>query len=194
MAPAPAILPPVTAGTSFVALLRGINVGGHRKVAMADLRALLTRLGFADAQSLLQSGNLVFSATVRESAALEGLLEAEAEKSLGLKTEFLVRSAAEWAAIVKRNPFPAEASRDPGHLVVFLLKDGPKAAQVDALEGAITGPERIRADGRQLYAVYPDGMGRSRLTIGLIERRLATRATARNWNTVLKLAALGRSA
>lgn len=176
--------------TVQIALLRAINVGGHKQVAMADLRDFLTQLGFGDARSLLQSGNLVFRSNTRSGAALERTLETEAAKRLGLETDFFVRSAAEWQTIVARNPFPEEAERDPGHLVAMILKGAPAAHEVKALQDAIPGRERVRADGRVAYVVYPDGIGRSRLTTALVEKKLGTRSTGRNWNTVLKLAAL----
>ena len=178
------------AATTWIALLRGVNVGGHKQVAMGDLRALLAGLGFSQPRSLLQSGNLVFGCDARSGADLERLLEAEIGRRLGLQIDLFVRSAEEWRAIVKRNPFTREASSDPGHLLVLCLKDAPGRDAVTALRAAITGSETVSADGRQAYFVYPDGAGRSRLTNALIERKLATRGTARNWNTVLKLAAL----
>jgi uncharacterized protein (DUF1697 family) len=176
--------------TIYIALLRGINVGGHKMVAMSDLRDLLTQLGFMDARSLLQSGNLIFRSDARAGVNLERLLEAEAEKRLGLRTDFVVRTAEEWKAIVARNPFRDEAERDPAHLLVMFLKDAPDVKNVEALQAAITGPELVRAQGRQAYIVYPSGIGRSRLTSTLIEKKLGTRGTGRNWNTVLKLGAL----
>jgi uncharacterized protein (DUF1697 family) len=179
--------------TIHFALLRGINVGGHKPVAMADLRRLLGQLGFADAQSLLQSGNLVFRGNRRTGAQLERLLEAEAKKRLGLHTAFFVRTPAEWKAIIARNPFRTEAERDPSHLVVMFLKGPPDSREVEALRAAITGPEVMRAEGRHLYLVYPSGIGRSRLTHAFIEKRLGTQGTGRNWNTVLKLGALAET-
>ena len=179
--------------TIHVALLRGVNVGGHRKVAMSDLRDLLTELGFQDARSLLQTGNLVFRSRSRASVGLERLLAAKSEKRLGLCTDFFVRSASEWAQVIARNPFGAEAERDPARLVVLFLRDAPAAGEVKSLQAAITGPERVRARGKQAYVVYPAGIGRSRLTNAMIEKKLATRATGRNWNTVLKLGALAGS-
>jgi uncharacterized protein (DUF1697 family) len=173
-----------------IALVRGINVGGHKQVAMAELRDLLTRLGFADARSLLQSGNLVFRSGAQTGPQLERLLEAEAEKRLGLHSDFFVRAAAQWKTIVADNPFRREAERDPGHLMVVFLKDAPEAEAVKALQAGITGPEVVRAKGRQAYIVFPDGVGRSRLTHALIEKKLGTRGTGRNWNTVMKLGAL----
>jgi uncharacterized protein (DUF1697 family) len=176
--------------TTYVALLRGINVGGHNQVAMGDLRDLLSRLGFANPRSLLQSGNLVFDGRGRSAQALEGLLEAETVKHLALDAAFLVRSGEEWRSLIAANPLPKQAESDPGHFLVQFLKDAPPAANVKALQAAITGREVVRVHGREAYVVYPDGVGRSRLTNTLLERKLATRATGRNWNTVLKLGAL----
>jgi len=170
-----------------IALLRAVNVAGHSTVSMADLRAFLAGLGFGQPRSLLQSGNLIFDGGERTSAELENLLEAEAAKRLELRTDFFVRSVDDWASIVAGNPFPEEAERDPGHLVVLFLKEAVDATAVEALQSAVVGSEVIRAGGRQLYVTYPDGIGRSKLTNTLMERKLGRRATGRNWNTVLKL-------
>ena len=176
--------------TTHIALIRGINVGGHRAVAMSDLRDMLAELGFDDPRSLLQSGNLVFRSNARTDASLRRLLESEAEKRLRLRADFFIRSAKEWREVVARNPFRKEAERDPSHLVVMFLKVAPDANDVKAVQAAIVGSEIVRSDGRHLYIVYPAGIGKSRLTNVLIEKNLGIRGTARNWNTVLKLAAL----
>jgi uncharacterized protein (DUF1697 family) len=172
---------------TYVALLRGINVGGNKRVGMSDLRDLLARLGFVDARSLLASGNLVFRGDATPIEKLEGRLEAEARKRLGLEADFLVRTPEEWRRVVARNPFPDEAERDPGHLLVLFLKKSPAAAAIRGLQSLIPGREVFRADGRHAYMVYPDGVGPSRFTHTLIERTLGIRGTARNWNTVRKL-------
>jgi uncharacterized protein (DUF1697 family) len=175
-----------------IALVRGINVGGHAAVAMADLRELIGALGYRDVRTLLQSGNAVFSGGKRAGAALETQLEKEMVTRHGLSAAFLVRSPAEWADVVARNPFPNEAREDPGHLLVMFLKAAPAASAVAALQAGVRGPEVIRAGVRHLYISYPDGVGRSKLTGTSIERKLGI-GTARNWNTVLKLAALAGS-
>ncbi|HEV3216325.1 MAG TPA: DUF1697 domain-containing protein [Vicinamibacterales bacterium] len=175
--------------TTYIALLRAVNLAGHQTVSMTDLRDLLAGLGFADVRSLLQSGNLVFKTKARPCAGLERLLETEAAKQLALDTDFFARTAGEWQAVVGKNPFRKEAERDPGHFVLACLKDAPGGAQVKGLKAAIAGREVVQAAGRHLYIVYPDGIGRSRLTTALIEKKLETRATGRNWNTVLKLLA-----
>jgi uncharacterized protein (DUF1697 family) len=175
--------------TVHVALLRAVNVGG-RSLPMADLKAMLADIGLAQARTLLQSGNVVLDAAAKTGTALESFLERETQIRLNLKADYLVRTAAEWKAIIARNPFRRQAKDDPAHLVAMPLKVAPAKARVAALQAAIKGRERVRADGRELYIVYPDGIGRSKLTIAVIERTLATRGTARNWNTVLKVQAL----
>ena len=176
--------------TIHIGLLRAVNLAGHNKVGMADLRELLAGLGMRDVRSLLQSGNLVFRSGGRTTTQLERLLEDAAAKRLGLVTDFLVRTANDWKAVMAGNPFPQEAARDPSHLLVIFLKEAPDREKVTALQKAITGREVIQAKGRHAYIVYPDGIGRSRLTSALIEKKLGTRGTGRNWNTVLKLGAL----
>lgn len=173
---------------TFIALLRGINMGGHKKVAMSDLRGLVEEIGLSDVQTLLQSGNLLFSGPSKPTATLEAQLEAALLKRLGLKTALLIRSAAEWKKLILANPFADEAKRDPSHLALMLLKNKPSTAAVAALKKAIVGREYFEADGRTLYAYFPDGFGNSKFTTALIDRTLSTTATARNWNTVVKIA------
>jgi uncharacterized protein (DUF1697 family) len=180
----------VAARPQHVALLRAINVGGHRAVAMADLRTLLAKLGFADPRSLLQTGNLVFGGAKGRPADLEGLLEREARRQFGLETDVFVRTAVELQTLIAANPFAEAARTDPSHLVVTFLKRAPGARELAALRAAITGREVVRLHGPHAFVVYPDGIGRSKLTHALVEKTLGTRATARNWNTVSKLAAL----
>jgi uncharacterized protein (DUF1697 family) len=172
-----------------IALLRAINVGGSKLVSMADLRAFLTEAGFEGVQSLLQTGNLVFRSK-RTGTNLESFLEKEANRVLGLQTDFFVRTVEEWKAIIERNPMPDEAKQDPAHLLILLLKSAPAREQVQNLRAAISGPEIVQAIGTEAYIFYPAGIGKSRLTIKLIERELGNPATGRNWNTVLKLEAM----
>ena len=176
--------------TTYIALLRAINLAGRNMVPMAALRDMLAHMGFADCQSLLQSGNVVFRSRSSTPAKMERELEGELRKSLKVDTDFMVRTADEWSEIVASNPFPKEAARDPGRLLVMILKDTPSPASVKALQASIKGREIVRVVGRQAYIVFPDGQGRSRLTMAVIEKHLGSRGTGRNWNTVLKLQAL----
>jgi uncharacterized protein (DUF1697 family) len=172
----------------LVALLRAVNVGGTAKAPSAALKAAAEGVGLQDVRTVLQTGNLVFSADA-EPEALEKRLERAFLDGLGLKTEVMVRTAAEWSAIVAANPFPDEAKSDPSHLLVMVMKREPLEEGVKALR-AHPGPERIEARGRELYIVYPEGIGRSKLNAGSGWKKVGCQGTGRNWNTVLKLAAL----
>ena len=172
----------------FVALLRAVNVGGNAKAPSAALKAAAEGIGLRAVQTVLQTGNLVFEADGKPEA-LEQRLEQAFQDELGLETEVMVRSAAEWSAIVAANPFPDEAAGDPGRLLVMVMKREPLAEGVRALQ-AHPGPERIEARGRELYVVYPEGIGRSKLNGAAGWKKLGCQGTGRNWNTVVKLAAL----
>ncbi len=171
---------------TYVALLRAVNVGGSRPVAMSDLRSLFSALGYGPVQTLLQSGNVVFTSS-SGAGELESILETRAQSELDLETDFFVRSSKQWEALVQRNPFMRAAQSEPSKLGVMFLKKAPSARAVGSLQSSIKGPELIRARGKQAYVVYPNGIGRSRLTGAVIEKALASRGTARNWNTVLRI-------
>jgi len=173
-----------------IALLRAVNLGGHNKVSMADLKSFFAGLGFSDPRTLLQSGNVIFGPAAGadrwEPAEIEQLLETESGRRLGLRTTYFVRTREEWQRIVDENPFPKEAIDDPSHLVILTLKADPGPERVEQLKVALSGPEYLHAIGRQLYVVYPAGIGESKLTAAIIEKRLGTSCTGRNWNTVGK--------
>jgi uncharacterized protein (DUF1697 family) len=174
-----------------VALLRAVNLGPHNRVPMAALRDLALELGFTNARTLLNSGNIVFEAGRRAPGAVAQMLERETARRLGVQTDFMVRRAAEWQGIIAANPFPDVAAREPNRLLVICLKTAPGQPALRAFEQAArTGRERVRIVGAQAYIVYPDGVGQSKLTMTIIEKALGTRGTGRNWNTVLKLADL----
>lgn len=183
----------MTSRMTYIALLRAVNLAARNRVGMADLRALLDDLGMQGVRTLLQSGNVVFQSSSRTTTQLERLLEAAAAKRLGLETDFFVRTAGDWTAVIAGNPFRKEAARDPSHLLVVFLKNAPNRAKATLLHRAIIGREVVHVYGRHAYVVYPDGIGRSRLTSTTIEETLGTRGTGRNWNTVLKLGALARA-
>jgi uncharacterized protein (DUF1697 family) len=175
--------------TTCIALIRGINLAGARRMSMADLKAMLVSLKLKEPRTLLQSGNLVFIDPTRTPEQLESLLEKETEKRLGMKSEYFVRTAEEWKEMVAKNPFTDEAKRDPGHLILHVLKGPVTVAQVKTLQGAIAGREVAKHGSRHVYLTYPDGAGSSKLTSVILDRHLG-RGTARNWNTVLKLLAM----
>jgi uncharacterized protein (DUF1697 family) len=174
----------------MVALLRAVNLPSHQKVSSAQLKAFASDLGYGGVQTLLNSGNLVFDPGAQKPDALEKRLEAESAARLGLATQYFVRTPADLERVVARNPFPQAAKDDPSHLVVLFLETPPTPAALRSLRGAIVGRELVEADGRHLFAHYPDGIGESKLTNKLIEKHLGSACTGRNWTTVLRLLAL----
>jgi uncharacterized protein (DUF1697 family) len=173
-----------------VALLRAVNVGGRNLIAMSALKARLEKLGYANPQTLLQSGNVVFEAAGRSSTVVEQRLEADLKTAFRLEIACCVRTASEWQAIVGRLPMRAKAKVDPARLHLMCLKGKVTPDQIVELRAKIRGPETVEGGGRELYLFYPDGMGTSKFTPALIEKTIGTRGTARNWNTVVKLATL----
>ena len=173
----------------YVALLRGINLGGHKMVAMAELRAALATMGFSDVSTLLQSGNAVFTAKKTPPAKLEALIEKEIQKRFKMEVDVHVRDHAELAAAIAANPFRRQAESAPSQFLVTFYREPLDASLVKALQAAIAGPEQVCSAGRHLYMTFPEGIGNSRATL-LIDKTLRVKGTARNWNTVTKIAAL----
>ncbi|MDQ2858604.1 MAG: DUF1697 domain-containing protein [Candidatus Eremiobacteraeota bacterium] len=173
----------------FVGLLRGINVGRHVRIGMPELRAMVAELGCTAPHTVLQSGNLIFGDATHSSDDLELLLEAQIERRFGQRVDCFVRSSMQWEAVVTHNPFVREAEREPAHVVAMMLKDPPAAMYREALKAAYDGPELIATHDRTAYIVYPVDIGNSRLTNAVLEKHLGTHGTARNWNTVLRIAA-----
>ena len=172
--------------TRFLALLRGINVGGNNKIPMAELRALSGEIGWKNAQTYIQSGNLIFEAA-GTSAALEADLERAIERRFGLSIEVLVRAGAAFPAYAMGNPF-LEASGTEANLVMLLLSKAPprKEAAAELRMRAVNG-ERIVQVGDAVWIHYAGGVARSKLSPALMDRLVGSTVTARNWRTVLKL-------
>ena len=165
--------------TAYIALLRAVNVGGTGKLPMADLKRIAEEAGFTGVRTYIASGNLLFDSNAAEAevkAALEARLEAYAGKPVGV----LVRTADEMAAVAAANPFPEAA---PNRVVAIFLDDAPPTDALDRVTGR--QEEALRLGRRELYVHYGDGMAHSKLRIPA-----AREGTARNMNTVAKLAAL----
>jgi uncharacterized protein (DUF1697 family) len=176
---------------AHVALLRGINVGGHRKLPMADLRALLEHLGYGDVATYIQSGNAVFTTNAEEPVIVEAVSAAILAR-FGFEVPVIVRTRDELAAIAASHPFEsAQAGRgetDETKLHVTFLAEAPDRVRLPGLDAATFAPDEVALDGRELYIHYAEGAGRSKLTTDAVERALGTSATARNWRTVRRLA------
>jgi uncharacterized protein (DUF1697 family) len=171
-----------------IVLLRGVNLGPSRRLAMGDLRTLLTSLGYDDARTLLQSGNVVLT-TGKKPATLKAELEQHIAAGFGLETEVFVRTRDELADVVARNPLRGVAVNPSRYLVSFLSGE-PEADRVRELATVAVAPEGLAASGREIYSWHPNGIRDSKLARLLAKERLGVSATARNWNTVTKLLAL----
>ena len=168
--------------TTYIALLRAVNVGGTGKLPMADLRALCEKAGFINVRTYIQSGNVVFSSKLSASNA-RVTLEAALAKRLAKATQVLIRTADELEAVIAANPFPeAESNR----LIVLFLSREESASVLD--DWKIPGREQLALIGRELFLHYPDGMGQSKLKVPFSDQ-----GTARNLNTVRALLEMARA-
>jgi uncharacterized protein (DUF1697 family) len=174
-----------------VALLRGINVGGHNKIPMAELRELMQELGYEDVRTHLQSGNALFTAD-RSPVHVAEEIEARISERFGLDVRVLVRSRDELAWIVAANPL-SEVASDPKRFLVAFLSRAPARERLDELAQLEIAPDVLGVGERgmrELYMWCPAGVHEAKLTYAQLEKRLGVVATARNWNTVTKLLAL----
>jgi uncharacterized protein (DUF1697 family) len=172
-----------------VAFLRGINVSGHRKVSMADLRTLFAALGAEDVQTYLQSGNVVFKSPAASRAQLIHAIEKQIRNELGIDVTVLLRTKAQLAKIFAGNPF-TNSGAEPAKLHVTLLADKPERARVRELDQRRGEPDEFRVVGQEIYLHCPNGYGRTKLNNAYFEQHLGVAATTRNWKTVTKLAEL----
>jgi uncharacterized protein (DUF1697 family) len=176
------------AGKRQVVLLRGINVGRHKRVGMADLRALLTELGYGDVRTLLQSGNVVLTSGLQP-RQLERQLASQLEEGLGFEIALVVRTRDELADAIERNPLGGVAT-DPSKYLVSFLSAELEPAIARELSAADVAPARLAISGRELFCWHPNGLAASPLAKLLGTKPLGVTSTARNWSTVTKLLAL----
>jgi uncharacterized protein (DUF1697 family) len=176
----------------FVALLRGINVGGKNRLPMAQLRAICTEAGCNGVRTHIQSGNIVLASSAA-ATALEKRLEQAIAQEFHFRIPVLVRSASGWRRYVKNNPFPREAATQGNHVLLCVSKLPPKKTAVAELQQRATQGERVVRKGDALWIHYANGIGRSKLTPALLDRHVGSSVTARNWRTVLKLEEMVRA-
>lgn len=174
---------------TFIALLRGINVGGRNMIPMAELRALAAGLGWDDVRSYVQSGNLVFAASGR-AAALEQGLEAAVRARFSLAIPVIVRSAAQWSRYVATVPFAETDGLEPKSIILALSQRRPPRTAIGLLRERATLGERIEQVGDAIWIHYAGGFAGSKLTPGMFDRVVGSPVTTRNWRTVLTLGSL----
>ena len=171
---------------SYVALLRGVNVGGKNRISMADLSALFVKAGCADVETYIQSGNVAFRADRALGDGIPLAIETALLKLKGLHAPVLARQAGELSEIARENPFLKEGT-DPRELHVGFLALKPTQAQIALLDPKRSPPDEFRVRGKEIYFRFPKGLARTKLTNQYFDSRLGTVCTIRNWNTVMKL-------
>lgn len=173
----------------YVALLRGINVGGKNNLPMKDLLDLFVQAGCRDAHAYIQSGNVIFRADPDVVAPLPGVITAQIAERFGYQVPVLLRTAEEIGDAIRHNPFVAAGAAEETLHVLFLA-DRPSAASVDRLDPDRSPPDAFIARGQVIYLRLPNGAGRTKLTNTYFNTKLATISTGRNWRTVTTLRAL----
>jgi uncharacterized protein (DUF1697 family) len=170
--------------TTWIALLRAVNVGGNNLIKMSDLRDLLAGLGLEDVRTHLQSGNAVFTARSKDRTKLSGEIAAAIAHGHGHRPEVILRTPEELRAVLGRVPF--DESANPSLVLIHFLADpaDPEGAETLA---AYEGPEQVAVHGSEVFVHYPEGIGRSKFSRVPMEKLLGTRGTGRNLNTVRKL-------
>ena len=178
--------------STHVALLRGINVGGKNKLPMKDLVAIFVAAGCADAQTYIQSGNVVCKAPTKVTKDLPTAIAAAIFKRWGYRIPIVMRTADELDDVCRNNPF-VNAGREPDTLHVAFLTDVPEPARVSALDPKRSPPDELFVRGRDIYLLLPNGVALSKLTNAYFDAALRTTSTLRNWRTVLQLLEMARS-
>ena len=179
--------------TIFVSLFRGINVGGNRIVKMPDLKALHEALGLQNVVTYIQSGNVIFTSDTTDTTQLERDIEAAFSEKFGFHSHVVVRSLSDIQALIANTPFQNSLDKEAKWIAVLFLSTHPADNALAEIRKAYSGPEEIVISGKDVYLYYPEGVGRSKLTSALLDKKLQTHGTARNWNTVLKLQELSVS-
>ena len=170
-----------------ISLLRGVNLGGHKQVKMAELCALYGTLGHCDARSHINSGNIVFRTKQKNLVAVSKKIEDAIEKKYGFRVDVVVRTPDELRDVVRRNPFSKHKDIHPSKFLVTFFAQEPAAEICSHIRGIKPDPEKMHLDGRELYIYFPNGVGQSKLFRALTAKPLKKEGTARNWNTVTKL-------
>jgi uncharacterized protein (DUF1697 family) len=179
---------------AIIAMLRGVNVGGHHKIKMEVLRTLCASLKFDCAQTYLQSGNVVFRSSTRDLDQISNVLEAAIEKKLGFRPAVILRTVLELRSIIAQSPFAKRSGLNPSKLVVCFLAGATTPASRKALLAMDIAPEELHAHDRELHIYFPNGQARPRLSWAVVDQILNKMPlTARNWNTVTKLLEIAES-
>jgi uncharacterized protein (DUF1697 family) len=172
---------------TYVALLRGVNVGGKNKLPMADLRPIFADVGCADVQTYIQSGNVVFSAALGAEMKIRSAVAKRINERFGLQVPVVMRTGEEFRQVATSNPF-LKSGATAAFLYVAFLADAPETRCIKNLDPDRSPGDAFRVIAREIYLHLPNGVARSRLTNDYFDSKLGTISTVRNWRTVFNLA------
>jgi uncharacterized protein (DUF1697 family) len=172
---------------TYISMLRGINVGGAKKILMKDLADLYELCGFTGIKTYVQSGNVVFESTEKSPETVSRIIEKKIEKKYKFHADVLVRTAGDLEKVLAQNPFLKERGLDPGILYVTFLSGAPDAQSLSLLSNVNSGTDRFAMAGREIFVSCPGGYGRTKLSNNFFEAKLKRIATTRNWKTVTML-------
>lgn len=170
----------------YVALLRGLNVGGHNRITMKNLITVFEGVGCKQLETFIQSGNVLFDASASLIRRVPALVAEKLQEDFEVKSPVILRDEQEFKGVLKNNPFLRRGD-DVATLHVGFLADKPEPARVKLLDPKRSPPDEFEVKGREVYFHFPNGLGRSKLTNLWFDKELATLSTVRNWNTVLEL-------
>jgi uncharacterized protein (DUF1697 family) len=173
--------------TVFISLLRGINVGGQKRIGMADLVQLCTSLGFDNVRIYLQSGNVLFESQDRDPGRLSAMISENISGKFGFPVKVITRTSDELRRIILANPL-AKEGLDADKFHVTFLSDSPTEEFPGSRMKGEDGPDRYVIIGREIYLFCPNGYGRTKFSTSFFEKKLGVFATTRNWKTVTTLA------
>ena len=169
---------------TYISLLRGINVGGQRKIRMAELKSMFESMGLADVVTYVQSGNVVFRSESQNADKLAGAIEQQIEQTFGHDVSVLIRDDRDFKQIIENNPFlTGGRDEDPTKLHVTFLYRDPSEEKIRSLDIPNAGSDEYETRGREIFIFCPNGYGRSKLTNQVFERKLDIPASTRNWKT-----------
>ena len=171
----------------FISMLRGVNVGAHNRIKMDALKVLYESLGFKDARTYVQSGNVIFRAREQDLAKLAKKIQDGIAKRFSFTPSVVVRTKQEMRAAMEASPFRDRGDIEPGKLLVTFLSGAPPAGAEKNLSDLKGYPEELHLRGRELYIYFPNGAGKSKLPWSQVDKLVGVSGTARNWNSVTKM-------
>jgi len=172
----------------YVSILRGINVGGHKKIIMTELKSLYISLGFQNTQTYIQSGNVIFESEAQKEVDLIYRIEKAIEQKYKFKVPVMIRTNPEISDIIKNCPFgKIDPEKEGTKVLVTFLSAIPTKESANKIQRYVNAPEKMVIIGKEMYFYFPNGYGKTKLSNVLFERHLGVRATSRNWKTVIKL-------